>query len=128
MLTVRTVEPNDRPLLDEAAARDFYHAQVGLTGEHWASGNTLIYSDEHGYTAALKVQNTVRLDIQFLTQDRKRNLKSLVEGFWPLIDMLKKRGVEEIIFNSISQPVINLFTKRFHFRPIGKDTYSLRII
>jgi hypothetical protein len=127
MLTVRKVEPSDRELLDAAAKADSFHAAAGLTGEHWANGNTLIYADDQGLVVALRTTSVARVDIQFLSQDRVRNAKALVEGFWTYIQVLQKRGVQELLFNSNSAAVINFFEKRFKFRHIGGNTYSLRI-
>ena len=127
MLTVRQVETDDRELLDEAAKTDPYHARAGLTGAHWADGNTLIWADDQGEVVALRTAQVVRVDIQFMSQDRRRNREALLEGVWKYVSVLQKRGVSEIIFNSNSTAVVNLFQKRFHFRHIGGDTYSLRI-
>jgi hypothetical protein len=127
MLTVRKVEPSDRELLDAAAKADSFHAAAGLTGEHWANGNTLMYADDQGLVVALRTTSVARVDIQFLSQDRVRNAKALVEGFWTYIQVLQKRGVQELLFNSNSAAVINFFEKRFKFRHIGGNTYSLRI-
>lgn len=127
MLTVRKVEPGDRELLIAAAKADPFHAAVGLTGDHWVSDDALFYSDDQGPVVALRKTNVARLDIQFLTQDRKRNAHALIEGFWAYIALLQKRGIEEVIFNSNSAGVINFFEKRFQFRHIGGNTYSLRI-
>ena len=127
MLTVRKVEASDRELLDAAAKADFYHAAAGLTGEHWANGNTLMWSDDQGLVVALRTTNVARVDIQFLTQDFPRNARALLEGFWNYVSVLEKRGVSEIIFNSNSSAVINFFNKRFHFRHLGGNEYSLRL-
>jgi hypothetical protein len=125
MLKVRKVVPEDRTILDAAAEADFYHRGIGLTGAHWAGG--LFYEDDAGPVVALQTTNVVRVDIQFLTQDRKRNAQALIEGFASYVTILRNRGVKELIFNSNSAAVIRFFEKRFGFRHLGGNTYSLRI-
>ena len=127
MLTVRAVEPDDRKLLNEAAKADKFHAAAGLTGEHWANGNTLMWADDQGLVVALRTTNVARVDIQFLSQDCERNARALIEGFWRYVSVLEKRGVKEIIFNTESASVVRFFAKRFNFRHLGGTTYSLRI-
>ena len=127
MLRVRQVEPSDRALLDEAAKADPYHVAAGLTGAHWAGKDSIFYEDEVGPVVALKTTNVVRVDIQFLTQDKLRNANALVAGFYRYIEVLRNRKVNEIIFNSHSPEVAHFMTKRFHFRHIGGNTYSLWI-
>jgi hypothetical protein len=127
MLVARKVEASDRELLDLAAQADFYHAQAGITGEHWTSGNSVVYEDAFGAVLALRTTSVARVDIQFLTDDRVRNARALVEGFWAYVGVMQKRGVEELIFNSNSEGVIHFFEKRFKFRHLGGNTYSLRI-
>jgi|SRR5580704_8356423 hypothetical protein len=126
MLAVRKVEPDDRPLLDAAAQADPFHRAAGLTGEHWAA-NTLMYSDADGPVVALRTTNVARVDVQFLTPDARRNAKALVEGFWTYVGVMQKKGVDELIFNSNSAAVVHFFGKRFHFRHLGGNTYSLCI-
>lgn len=126
MLTVRKVTPDDRGLLDEAAKADPFHVAAGLTGEHWSEGNTLIYADLEGVVLAVRTSNVARLDGQFIEPGaRSRNV--LLAAFWPLMDALRKKGIEEVIFNSNSVAVVNFFKRRFHFRHLGGNTYSLRI-
>lgn len=127
MLTaVRNVEEKDQDLLNRAALADPYHKAVGLTGEHWAK-DSILYEDELGPVVALKTTNVVRVDIQFLTQDKLRNASALVAGFWKYAELAAKRGVKEIIFNTESPEVAHFFQKRFHFREVSKGTFSLRI-
>lgn len=106
---------------------DPYHAAAGLTGSHWAGGDSIFYEDEAGPVVALKTSNAVRVDIQFLTQDKARNAKALMEGFYRYCEIVAKRGVKEIIFNSESPEVGHFFQKRFHFREVSKGTFSLWI-
>jgi hypothetical protein len=127
MLSVRMVKPDDRPMLDLAARADPFHSKAGLTGSHWADGNTLVLSDDKGEVVALRTTNVARVDIQFLSQDFHRNARALIEGFWRYVSVLEKRGVSELVFNSDSPAVVKFFMKRFNFRHLGGDTYSLRI-
>jgi hypothetical protein len=127
MLKVRNVVESDRELLMAAAQADPYHAAAGLTGDHWAGSDSIFYEDETGPVVALKTTNVVRSDIQFLTQDKERNRKALLEGFWTYVNILRKRGVKEIIFNTESPEVAYFFLQRFRFRTVTRGTYSLRI-
>jgi len=127
MLTVRKVESEDRPLLDAAAMADPYHAAAGLTGEHWAGSDSILYEDGFGPVIALKTTNVVRVDIQFLTYDRLRNANALVAGFYKYVDVLRNRNVHEIIFNTEAPEVAHFFMKRFHFRPLSAGNFSLWI-
>jgi hypothetical protein len=127
MLRVRKVEPSDKPLLDAAAMADPYHAAAGLTGDHWAGHDSICYEDESGPVVALKTTNVVRVDIQFLTQDKLRNANALVAGFYQYIGVLRNRKVNEVVFSTQSPEVAHFMQKRFHFRSIGGSTYSLWI-
>lgn len=127
MLKVRKVEPGDRALLDAAALADPYHAAAGLTGKHWAGSDSIFYEDEFGPVVALKTTNVVRVDVQFLTQDRMRNANALVAGFYAYVGILQKQGIKEVVFNTESPEVALFFTKRFHFRPASAGTFSLWI-
>ncbi len=109
-----------------AAKADPFHAAAGLTGDHWMRGSGLFYEDETGPVVALKTTNIVRSDIQFLTQDTERNGRALLAGFWRYADIISKRGVKEIIFNTQSDKVAEFFQNRFHFRPVT-NTFSLWI-
>lgn len=126
MLTARRVEPSDRGLLEAAADADKFHSLSGLKGDHWFE-DSILYSDETGPVVALKTTQVVRVDIQFVTQDRLRNAKALLEGFWRYVEVMRKRDVKEIIFNTKSSNVMRFFQKHFHFRQIGPETFSLRI-
>lgn len=126
MVHVREVTPEDRPMLDAAAQADPWHREVGLTGEHWLGG--LLYEDENGPVFGLQTQQVARVDIQFVTQERLRNAEVLAQGFWSYISVLRGRGIKEVIFTSNSRAVIRFFEKRFHFRLLGGNTYSLRIL
>jgi hypothetical protein len=125
MLSVRKVEPTDRPLLDAAAEADPYHRAAGLKGSHWAGEDSIFYEDGTGPVVALKTTSVVRVDVQFLTQDKERNGRALVEGFYTYLGILHRRGVKEVIFNTESPEVAHFFTKRFHFREVSKGTFSL---
>lgn len=127
MLRVRSIQPEDRELLIAAAKADPYHAAAGLTGDHWMKGAGLFYEDEIGPVIALRTTFTARSDIQFLTQDTERNARALLAGFWRYCDILAKRGVKEIVFNTESDRVAEFFQKRFHFHPLSAGTYSLWI-
>jgi hypothetical protein len=128
MLKVRRVEESDRDLLDKAARSDPFHAAVGLTGQHWAGKDTLFYEDELGPVVALKTTNVVRVDVQFLTQEKTRNARALVAGFYSYVGILQKRGVKEIVFNTESPEVAEFFINRFHFRQLNTSSnYSLWI-
>lgn len=110
MLKVRKVEPDDRKLLD-----------------YWTDGNTLVYSDDRGPVAALRTTSAVRVDIQFFSDSRIRNARAVFEGFGTYIEVLAKRGIEEVIFNSDSKEMARFCMKRFRFRYRGGNTYSLRL-
>ena len=126
MLRVRSVEPGDSQLLMEAAKADPYHSALGLTGNHWMQGDSLFYEDANGPVIALRTRNIVRVDIQFLTQDAKRNSQALHEGFWRYVEILKTRGITEIICNTNSPEVAQFLSNRpFRFRLVTPGTYSL---
>lgn len=127
MLSVRQVEPTDKPLLMAAAEADPYHKAAGLTGEHWVGRDSILYEDENGPVVALKTRNVVRVDVQFMTQDKARNAKALMEGFARYVQILLNRNVTEIVFNTNSPEVALFFQNRFRFREVSKGTYSLYI-
>jgi hypothetical protein len=110
MLSVRQHEPQDSALIGD-----------------WGNDNTLMYSDDHGYVVALKTTQVARLDFQFLTTDRMRNARALIAGFWAYVEVLRKRGIDELLVRSESEDAIRFFTKTFHFRHLGGAEYSLKI-
>jgi hypothetical protein len=125
MLKVRKVEPRDQELLNRAAEADPFHARAGLTGEHWSDG--LFYEDDTGPVVALKTTTVARVDIQFLSHDRVRNSRALLDGFSSYIEVIQKRGIKEVIFSTDSAAVVRFMEKRFKFRHLGGREYSLRI-
>jgi hypothetical protein len=125
MLTAREIEPSDRPLLDAAAKADSFHRAAGLTGKHWEKG--IFYEDEEGPVVALTTTSVARVDIQFLCLDRQRNRNALLNGFVAFVRALEARGVQEIIFSTQSHSVARFMEKRFKFRHLGGNQYSLRI-
>jgi len=127
MLRVRKVADTDLPVLMAAAEADSFHKQVGLTGDHWLGADSIFYEDEFGPVVALKTTQVVRTDIQFLTQDHKRNARALSEGFWNYVRLMREKGIKEIIFNTESPDVERFFGKRFNFRKLSPNTFSLRI-
>jgi len=127
MLKVRHVEERDRDLLNAAALADPYHAAIGLTGDYWKPADSILYEDAEGPVVALKTQNIVRSDIQFLTQNHERNSRALYEGFWTYVKIMQARHVREIIFNTQSPDVTRFFQRRFHFAEVKPITMSLRI-
>jgi hypothetical protein len=127
MLRVRAVQESDRELLLAAAKADPYHAAAGISGERWTGPDSIFYEDEDGPVVALRTTNVVRVDIQFLTQDRVRNSQALMAGFYAYVNILLKRGVKEVVFNTESPEVAHFFMKRFHFKEVSRGTYSLRI-
>jgi len=112
-------------MLDAAAEADYFHRGIGLTGAHWDGG--LFYEDDQGPVVALQSTSVMRVDIQFLSQNRARNSQAVLEGFGAYVSVLRNRGVKELIFSSNSAAVIRFFEKRLGFRHIGGNTYSLRI-
>lgn len=116
MLLDRFMVPDDLPLLELSLAKDESH--VGTLPEFFyqLGSVTKVYEDEHGPICFVRGAKTLRLDIQYVSnEDHKRNMKAMLLGFGSLAEKARENGFTEIVFQT-NNPILKKFcVKRFDF-------------
>jgi hypothetical protein len=129
-MNIRLATEADKPHLAELIAKDPYHSGklipeffIGLMydepNKKWIKDPTVecaVLEDEKGPVLYIRYVRSFRMSIQFDMDERKRNLKMLMEGFPVFREMAKSSGFKEIVFDSVSTPLIALTTKRMGFK------------
>lgn len=64
-----------------------------------------------------RITRVMRIDIQFDPRRREDNQQVLQDGFEWLVGMGMKSGYRQLIFDSVTRPLINFCKRRFRFRP-----------
>jgi len=97
MITSRTIEESDQPLIESALAGDTFHPGVS-SGVFYAPGTVAnVYSDESGPIMFVRGCKSLRIDICFVDNaDHVRNKAAIVDGFFRLVGQAKAAGFSEI--------------------------------
>lgn len=123
MVHFRSLTKEDRPLLESAIAADPHHSGW-LKPDFFfhPESMTVVASDERGPVLFLrmkpKLPASALLFIQFVQRERIRTARVLNNGFPTVREILRKAGFNQIVFDSISAPMVAMAIKRFGFRPI----------
>lgn len=115
MVTDRLYEDADYDLLDLSLSKDEHHTTT--KPEFFTEPGTVckVYEDEAGPILFVKGSPVLRLDIQFVDNADRRNMKAMLEGLPPLAQKARDNGFKEIVFNT-SSPLLKAFCiKRFGF-------------
>jgi hypothetical protein len=118
MLKSRSVTEQDRTKLEEWILADPDHSRKSkpdfwLPAEKPDGTARLVMEDALGPALFVRGEKVLRLHIQF-PPEKWRNAKSLVQ-FIPLIEAdARKHGFTEIIWESVSEPLIK-FTEQFGY-------------
>ena len=136
----RDTNSSDIPKLTDWIARDACPQHHEVTADFWVPSlnedgspkdkytKYLTVYDEEGVIYYLKLENVMRAYIQF-PPDGERNPSrtslALKHAFYNVAAGARKMGYKEIIFDSKSEGLINIFTK-FGFKP-AEDNFLVRI-
>lgn len=79
---------------------------------------SMMFGDEEGDLLAVRMSRVMRLDIQFNTDPAARDrLKAcLLKEFPWMTEQARKAGFRQLIFDSISKPLIAFCMRRFRFK------------
>lgn len=78
--------------------------------------NCVMFRDPQGSVFAVRMEMALRLHIQFDCTQPERTQAALLEAFPWFKERAKKAGFSEIVFESVSRPLINFCRRRFGFR------------
>ncbi|MDE2106153.1 MAG: hypothetical protein KGL39_53515 [Patescibacteria group bacterium] len=121
-MNYRTPAVEDLPRLTEWVSQDPFHREH-LTAKHWvpvldSKGESekgvrhLAVCDEEGVIFYLRMTNVMRVEVQFPPAgDEKRVAKGLREAFSLVSMKAKEMGYREMLFDSISKPLVAFFSK-----------------
>lgn len=76
----------------------------------------MMFRDPQGSVFAVRMEMALRLHIQFDCTQPERTQAALLEAFPWFKERAKKAGFAEIVFESVSRPLINFCRRRFGFR------------
>lgn len=129
MITSRHIKEQDYKLLEESLSNDEYHQETTLDFflEPGTITNLYYYNDDpicfvRGKPWFNLEVAIIQLDIQFLSnEDKKRNIKVMLEGFKDLEQKAKENGFMGLMFNSNVDLLRNFCIKRLGFEPFEGD-------
>lgn len=131
MLTYTNATPDDLARLQNWVAADEFHKDT-LSGEFWIPQpdvkgvKWLTVSDENGAVFNLRLENAMRVFVQFPPEpDVERTKNALKEAFAFISAGAKRLGYHEMLFDSVSKPLIRFFSK-FGFKPMA-NTFKVGI-
>lgn len=108
---------------------DFWLPEVDAEGNRTEGTKCLAVTDGKGQVMFyLKLENVMRCYIQFPPEEeRSRETAAYLKGaFLTIAPGAKAHGYREIIFDSKSEGLINLFQKKFGFRA-AEDNFLVRL-
>lgn len=117
MITSRRLQAEDYDLLASSLAKDEYHITTDPMFFVEPDTITLVYEDKTGPVMFVRGKgiaredgtNTLQLDIQFCNNyDGRRNIRTMLEGFPPLIEKARANHFVEVQFDS-SAPLLRKF-------------------
>lgn len=106
-MNIRPIEESDRPLLTEWIAQEPDHKTNSFEFYQEPGSKTVIYEDDFGPVLAVRYSSALRIDIDFSpTADKDRIREILKHGFPDVAVQAKQQGFKEIVFSSVSKPLI----------------------
>lgn len=112
----RWIEPDDMTLLEVSLERDPHH--VGTSPEFFLQPGTVckVYSDEIGPVLYARASKTLRLDLQYVdNNDRKRNMRVMIDGLSKLEETARANGFTEVIFQTNHDLLMKFCTRHLGF-------------
>lgn len=135
MISHREVSEQDREHLEKWIASDEAHRDK-VTAEFWLQApenekqgtKRLVVEDENGKLFHLRIDNVMRVYVQFPPNeeiDPERLKAALQWSFKTIAGNGKRLGYREMIFDSVSKPLIRFF-KKFGFTKLD-DTFGAQL-
>jgi hypothetical protein len=118
---LRAITEVDRPIISEWISRDPEHSAKGMTEEFFRQPDSINFAadDKRGPVMYIRVEpldaEIVRLHIQFNDGEHRRTALTLARGFPIVRDLVRKSGIRYIVFDSVSEPLIQFCQKHFGF-------------
>jgi hypothetical protein len=114
-MIIRDFKETDKDLFCEWMLADDDHKD--LNPDDWLSKKLLVFEDDAGIAAFIRINPAARIDMQMDTKKPLRNAKALSVGFPMLECFLSKAGCLKIEFDSKVKALVAFFTsKRFGFK------------
>jgi hypothetical protein len=110
-MVISTIHDQDRELLTEWILAEPSHKS---TAEFYYEPKTksVLYSDEEGPVCVVRYSSALRLDMDFAPGISKERIKEAMKSQLPEIaEQAKAQGFKELIFDSLSQPLIRFCEK-----------------
>jgi hypothetical protein len=116
-MIIRPVEDSDREMIAGWIAREPSHEES--TPEFYLAPNTksVVYEDDLGPVFVVRYSSALRVDIDFADVEKERIRQALKQEFPAVAEQAKSQGFGEIIFNSVSKPLI-AFCRFMGFRAV----------
>jgi len=119
MLKPRKFEQSDLPVFKDWVAKDPDHSHLdaeALVKELYTE--TYVFEDDKGEAVMfLRISRALRLDVQVDNDLPLRNAKVLTEVSKWLRGQAKEAGFRQMLFQSVSRPLIKFCCKRLGFVP-----------
>lgn len=117
-MNIRPATEADVPMIQEWIGHDPEHQ--GIAPEFFCESipgkaEAMIFEDSIGPIFNVKLERVLRVHIQFDAGETLRTAKVLSQGFQWLLERAQNCGYSEVIFDSVSEPLIRFCEKRFHF-------------
>lgn len=93
----RPVEPADETFFNECLAKDEIHQSLGITFKDLSDGDSYLVSDEHGPLMFVRLQNALRVAIQFNPDTPLRSARAAQKVVDWFSGMARGRKAKEVI-------------------------------
>jgi len=126
MLKLRPLSSEDYPVIDEWISRDPDHSSKGWTSANFNGLVAFVVEDEVGVIMFLGVEGgpLARMYIQFDTGQERRTALALNECSPKIKEGLKNAGCTQLVFESVSRPLIAFCKRRLGFtRVLDSNDY-----
>lgn len=115
-LKLRAVRESDRPLIAKWMAADEYHKLTPPDLFFDENTETMVFEDENGPILFVNLSRALRAFVQFAPGQEERTRVALPEAFAFVKGEARKTFFRELIFESVSMPLIAFCKKRLGFR------------
>ena len=114
---IRTLTPEDRPLIESWIQKEPAHANNTFDWYSEAGTKTVVYQDSEGEVLVAKFTPCLRVDIDFCpTAGASRIGKALADGMVQTAEQARKQGFKEFVFDSLSDK-LSAFCERLGYKP-----------
>jgi hypothetical protein len=116
-LKLRKLTEEDRARVSEWMAADEFHKSFSPDLFYAECSETLVFEDETGPILFVNLSPALRAFVQFAPNQAERTRVALPEAFAFVKGEARKRGFSEMLFESVSKPLIRFCKKRLGFQP-----------